>query len=359
MTSSWTAASRQTLPSNGPTANDCSMPVSGSLFTSLRPSAERGYLPFAEPRRNRGGRSETDPYPRTRVSRACINSPSGRASLSRIVKWWAPSIGSRFPSAYKKMGLARIGPTGAADQMKVNAAGNNVDASTAPTCRFYRPPCGRAGCSTDHRVRQLKDQSFNCGYARHSVERAICQEPMLRQLDRRAVSPGERKASNRLTSPLSPNTRQARCGWAMPASCCGPSSSRSNGWPICRRVASAIISVVGVAKACRRAARFGVSPTTPRSCAAPSPLNRRPRPAPWRCQAVHVDFRTLATGRPLHSRGRPAPPARHRPRAPADIRNKSIRRRPFIWRQKQSERPTVSATARWQPPISSRRSSAS
>jgi len=35
--------------------------------------------------------------------------------------------------------------------------------------------------------------------------------------------------------PLSPNTRQARCGSAKPASCCGPRSSRSNSPPICRR----------------------------------------------------------------------------------------------------------------------------
>jgi hypothetical protein len=107
----------------------------------------------------------------------------------------------------------------------------------------------------------------------------------------------ERKASNRLPSPLSPDTRQARCGSAKPASCCGPRSSRSNSSPIWRRVASAITSVFGVAKAGSRALR--------------SP------------------------------RGRRAPPARHRPHGPSDIRNKPTRRRPSIWLQcRQSGRPS-------------------
>ena len=50
----------------------------------------------------------------------------------------------------------------------------------------------------------------------------------------------ERSASNRLTAPLSPKTRQARCGSAKPASCCGPRSSRSNNSPICCRVLAAM-----------------------------------------------------------------------------------------------------------------------
>lgn len=47
----------------------------------------------------------------------------------------------------------------------------------------------------------------------------------------------ERNASNRLATPLSPTTRQARCGSAKPASGWGPRSSISNSVPICRRVA--------------------------------------------------------------------------------------------------------------------------
>jgi len=82
----------------------------------------------------------------------------------------------------------------------------------------------------------------------------------------------ERNASKRLTTPLSPTTRQAGCGSAKPASGCGPRSSISNSVPICLRVPSATTKVLGRASACRRAARFGVSPTTPRSCAAPAPI---------------------------------------------------------------------------------------
>jgi D-arabinose 1-dehydrogenase-like Zn-dependent alcohol dehydrogenase len=59
----------------------------------------RRFPPFAEPPRNRCRRPEREPQPRTRVSRACISSPSGRASVSRIVKWSAPSIGSRYPGS--------------------------------------------------------------------------------------------------------------------------------------------------------------------------------------------------------------------------------------------------------------------
>jgi len=45
-----------------------------------------------------------------------------------------------------------------------------------------------AGLITACDVRQLKAQSFSCRYARHSVERAICQDPMLGQLDEELAS---------------------------------------------------------------------------------------------------------------------------------------------------------------------------
>ena len=67
----------------------------------------------------------------------------------------------------------------------------------------------------------------------------------------------ERNASNRLTWPLSPKTRQARCGSGKPASACDPRSSRSNSSPICCRVLAAMTRLAGVASACSRAARFG------------------------------------------------------------------------------------------------------
>src|SRR5262249_32623556 len=67
-------------------------------------------------------------------------------------------------------------------------------------------------------------------------------------------------------------TCQARCASENPASCCSPRSSSSNNSPICSRVLAAITRVDGVASACSRAARLGVSPTTDCSCAEPSPI---------------------------------------------------------------------------------------
>ena len=69
-----------------------------------------------------------------------------------------------------------------------------------------------------------------------------------------------------------------------PASGCGPRSSRSNSPPICRRVASAMISVLGPASAWSRAAR-SMPPMTARSWAAPSPISHRPHGKPsGRCR---------------------------------------------------------------------------
>ena len=62
--------------------------------------------------------------------------------------------------------------------------------------------------------------------------------------------------------------------------------SYSNASPVRRRVVTAITTVFGAAADCRRAARFGVSPTTLRSCASPaptsSPTTTRPVAMPMR-----------------------------------------------------------------------------
>ena len=76
------------------------------------------------------------------------------------------------------------------------------------------------------------------------------------------VSP-ERNASKRLTTPLSPNTRQARCGSANPASRCAVRDPRARTTRQSAVVCSLqMTTVFGAASACSRAARFGVSPTT-------------------------------------------------------------------------------------------------
>ena len=79
----------------------------------------------------------------------------------------------------------------------------------------------------------------------------------------------EPRSGSRSFGPRSPGTprpgRQSRRA-------CVPRSANSNSWPSRRRVPPATTTVPGSASACRRAARFGVSPTTASSCAAPSPI---------------------------------------------------------------------------------------
>jgi len=61
-----------------------------------------------------------------------------------------------------------------------------------------------------------------------------------------------------------------------------------------------------------RAARFGVSPTTPRSCASPEPTRRRPRPDRSRSRCAHARGRiaTVTSSAPPPRQGKPARTAR-------------------------------------------------
>ena len=78
-------------------------------------------------------------------------------------------------------------------------------------------------------------------------------------------------ASKRLSTERGLRTMKA-CGLpTIPFSSCPPMSSSSNRSPINRRVASAMTTLSDAAIPCNRAARLGVSPTTPRSCASPEP----------------------------------------------------------------------------------------
>ena len=98
---------------------------------------------------------------------------------------------------------------------------------------------------------------------------------------------------------------------------------------------SAITTVSGSASVCSRAARFGVSPTTACSCAAPRRSGRRQPPARWRCRRAacrHIGARQSAP-RPRRSPAPRAPPARRRPRALAGSQNRRAPRRPCIWRR--------------------------
>ena len=76
-------------------------------------------------------------------------------------------------------------------------------------------------------------------------------------------------ASKRLSTELARSAAQARTGPVMPLRSLDPRSSSSKRLPTSRRVPSAMTTVFGSAIPCSRAARFGVSPTMPRSCASP------------------------------------------------------------------------------------------
>ena len=76
-----------------------------------------------------------------------------------------------------------------------------------------------------------------------------------------------------LTARASRMIDQAVTGDTKPFKACGPSAASLNAAPNSTRVDSATTTPPGSAKACSRAARFGVSPTTPRSRASPSPIS--------------------------------------------------------------------------------------
>lgn len=79
----------------------------------------------------------------------------------------------------------------------------------------------------------------------------------------RSVMPAECSASKRLVELLACNTDQACTGAAMPFSSKSPRSSSLKRSPISLRVPSLMTTVFGLAMLWRRAARLGVSPTTP------------------------------------------------------------------------------------------------
>ena len=145
----------------------------------------------------------------------------------------------------------------------------------------------------------------------------------------------ERNASNRLNIPLSPMTRHAGCGSAKPASACGPRSARSNSPPICRRVASAMTSVFGAAKRLQPGGEvrgLADDPALLRGALADQVADHGEPGGDAEPNAQILVAPVI--GRPPRSpRARRAPPARHRPHALADSRNRSAPRRPYIWRQ--------------------------
>ena len=93
------------------------------------------------------------------------------------------------------------------------------------------------------------------------------------------LAPDQRRRVARRAAPRSGSRRRPRRaparrapGPGMPFSSAAPRSAQENSAPVSRRVAASTTTAPGSARACRRAARFGVSPTTPRSRASPSPM---------------------------------------------------------------------------------------
>ena len=156
-------------------------------------------------------------------------------------------------------------------------------------------------------------------------------------------------ASKRLPGRLSPRPPDCERA-AKPLRRCVPRSSSQNRPPTSRRVDSQRTTVPGSASVCRRAARLGVSPMTEsRSYACwlvRSPTTTWPVAMPIRRQAALL-FRPAAARPPRPSRGRRAPHARHRPRAPAASRKTPARHHPKTWRHGPQNGRSFSAQAAW------------
>ena len=115
------------------------------------------------------------------------------------------------------------------------------------------------------------------------------------------VSADPRNASNRLATALGRSTCQAGTGAAMPLTSTAPRSRYSKRSPTSRRVPAAMTTASGSARACSRAARFGVSPTTDCSCAEPSPIRSPTTTSPVAIPTRACSLTDLTSRRPTAS----------------------------------------------------------
>ena len=177
----------------------------------------------------------------------------------------------------------------------------------------------------------LADQEHRLALAGHSLPPPLEHERQLLVAPDHGQRPARSWASKRLPVTRSPRTANPLTGWAKPLSRVGPSSRSSNISPKSRRVPSAITTAPGVAASCSLAARFGVSPTTDSSRAAPSPTR-----SPTTTRPVAMPTRA-ASGSPAGVESwltalviaRPACTARSASSsAPAASRNRPARHRP-------------------------------
>ena len=87
----------------------------------------------------------------------------------------------------------------------------------------------------------------------------------------------------------------------MPLTSTAPRSRYSNRSPTSRRVPAAMTTASGSARACSRAARFGVSPTTDCSCAEPSPIRSPTTTSPVAIPTRAWSLTDLTSRRPTAS----------------------------------------------------------
>jgi hypothetical protein len=112
-----------------------------------------------------------------------------------------------------------------------------------------------------------------------------------------SVNPLACNASKRPSTEAGRRTAQALTGPPMPFRSFAPMSTSWKRLPRSFRVLSAITTTFGSATPCSRAARFGVSPTIPRSCASPypirSPTTTNPVAMPTRVRSGLAAFNSL------------------------------------------------------------------
>ena len=106
------------------------------------------------------------------------------------------------------------------------------------------------------------------GEQHHLAFAALCPRPAPQQQFEFFFAPDKLRQAARVQSleaalrlKLGRNAAQARTGPAMPLRSFAPRSSSSNRLPRSFRVLSAMTTLFGSAMPCKRAARFGVSPT--------------------------------------------------------------------------------------------------
>ena len=128
-----------------------------------------------------------------------------------------------------------------------------------------------AAVSRDLPMPASPDRSATCPSPAFALDQRRSRSSSSSSRPTSAVSPLACSASKRLSTEAGRKAVQAFTGPPMPLRSFAPRSCSSKRLPRSFRVSSAMTTMFGSAIPCKRAARFGVSPTMPRSCASPEP----------------------------------------------------------------------------------------